>query len=295
MPRDLYETLGVTRTASDDEITKAYRKLARQYHPDRNPGDKQAEATFKEIQNAYDTLSDKAKRANYDRFGSAGGPNAGFGGGFSGFGADGGVPPDLEEFLRQFGMGGLGGAPGGFSFESFGGGPRQRSRRRPARPEEVEEEITIPFLAAARGDKIDLNISGTTVGVTIPAGAKDGQAIRLKGILPDGGNLKLKLHVEPHPIFRREGDDLLVDIPISVAEAILGGKVEAPTLDGGTVTVSIPPSTSSGARLRLRGQGIAGGNLYVVVKVMVPKGVEGRGRELIEEFARLFPHKPRES
>jgi DnaJ-class molecular chaperone len=294
MPRDLYETLGVPRTASEDEITKAYRKLARQYHPDRNPGDKQAEATFKEIQNAYDTLSDKAKRANYDRFGSAGGPNAGFGGGFSGFGSDGGAPPDLEEILRQFGMGGFGGAPGGFSFESFGGGPRKRSRRRAAQPEEVEQEITIPFLAAARGDKIDLNINGTTVGVTIPAGAKDGQAIRLKGILPDGGNLKLKLHVEPHPIFRREGDDLLVDVPISVAEAILGGKVEAPTLDGGTVTVSIPPSTSSGARLRLRGQGIAGGNLYVVVKVMVPKGVEGRGRELIEEFARLYPQKPRD-
>ncbi len=291
MASDLYETLGVSRTASDDEITKAYRKLARQFHPDRNPGDKSAETKFKEIQNAYDILSDKAKRANYDRFGSAGGPNAGFGGGFSGFGGEGGMPPNIEEILRQFGMGG--GGPGGFSFESFGGSPRQRSRRRPAQPEEVEQDITIPFLAAARGDKIDLNVNGTTVGVTIPAGAKDGQAIRLKGILPDGGNLKLKLHVEPHSIFRREGDDLLVEVPISVSEAILGGKVEAPTLAGGTVSVTVPPGTSSGARLRLRGQGIVGGNLFVVLKVMVPKGVDGHGRELIEEFARLYPQSPR--
>ena len=129
--------------------------------------------------------------------------------------------------------------------------------------------------------------------MTIPAGAKDGQAIRLKGILPEGGNLKLKLHVEPHPIFRREGDDLLVEVPISVSEAILGGKIEAPTLAGGTVSVTVPPGTSSGARLRLRGQGIAGGNLFVVLKVMVPKGVDGRGRELIEEFARLHPQNPR--
>src|SRR5437899_9360920 len=129
MARDLYESLGVSRTASDDEITKAYRKLARQHHPDRNPGDKQAETRFKEIQNAYDILSDKAKRANYDRFGSASGPNPGFGGtggGFSGF-SGGGVPPDIEDILRQFGMGG---EPGGFSFESFGGAPRSRSRRR---------------------------------------------------------------------------------------------------------------------------------------------------------------------
>ncbi|MFL5340265.1 MAG: DnaJ domain-containing protein [Gemmataceae bacterium] len=293
MARDLYEILGVSRTASDDEITKAYRKLARQHHPDRNPGDKQAESRFKEIQNAYDVLSDKAKRANYDRFGSASGPNPGFGGaggGFSGF-SGGGVPPDIEDILRQFGMGG---APGGFSFESFGGAPRGRSRRREPPPsEEMEQEITIPFLVAARGDKIDLNIDGTPVGVTIPAGAKDGQAIRLKGILPNGGNLKLKLHVEPHPQFRREGDDLLVEVPISVAEAILGGKIDAPTLSGETVVVSVPPGTSSGARLRLRGKGIAGGNLFVIVKVMVPKGVDGRGRELIEEFARLYPQNPR--
>jgi DnaJ-class molecular chaperone len=285
----MYEILGVPKNASEADITKAYRALARKYHPDRNPGDKEAEAKFKEIQNAYDVLSDTAKRANYDRFGSPDGAR----GGFSGFsGGSGGISPDMmEEILRQFGGGG-----GGFNFDfgGFGGGSPRQSRRAARPPEDVEHDITVPFLTAVTGGKIDLSIDGQAVGVTVPAGAKDGQSLRLKGILPNGGNLKLKLHVEPHPYFRREGDDVAVDVPISLSEAVLGAKVDAPKPDGGTVTVTVPPGTSSGAKLRVRKQGGGGKDLYVVLKVVVPKHIDAKSRELIEEFARLNSQTPRD-
>lgn len=282
MPRDPYDILGVSRDASDDEITKAYRGLARKFHPDRNPGDKEAETKFKEIQNAYDTLSDKAKRANYDRFGSANGPTPGFGGDAGGFGFEGGgIPPEvLEQIFGQFG--GMGGG--------FGGMPRG-SRRPP--PEEREHDLSIPLRTAAKGGSVDLSINGKTISVNIPAGAKDGQSLRLRGVLPGGGNLKLKLHIEAQPPFRREGDDLLVDVSISVPEAVLGAKIDVPTLDGSSVSATVPPGTSSSAKLRLRGLGINGHDLFAVLKVVVPKGVDGRGRELMEEFARLYPQKPR--
>jgi curved DNA-binding protein len=292
MPRDLYETLGVPKTASEADITKAYRALARKFHPDRNPGDKEAEAKFKEIQNAYDILTDPAKRANYDRFGSPDGAKGGFGG-FSGFsgGGGGGIPQDMmEEILRQFGGGG-GGVH--FDFGGFGGGEPRRSRRA-APPEDVEHEISVPFLTAATGGPLDLNIDGQAVTVNVPAGAKDGQSLRLKGILPNGGNLKLKLQVAPHPWFRREGDDVAVDVPISLSEAVLGAKVDAPKPDGGTVTVTVPPGTSSGAKLRVRKLGGGGKDLFVVLKVVVPKHIEANSRELIEEFARLNPQSPRD-
>jgi curved DNA-binding protein len=299
MARDPYEVLGVSKTATADEITKAYRKLAQKLHPDKNPGDKEAEEQFKEVQNAYDILNDPAKRSNFDRFGSAeGARGAGFGG-FSGFGGNMNAD-DLQDILRQMGMGGFGGegfGPGGFNVEfgPFGGaagGTRSRRRTRQAEPQEIEREITIPFLTAARGGKLDLEVDGKAVSISVPAGAKEGQALRLKGLL-GGANLKLKLHIEPHPYFRREGDDLLVEVPISLVEAVLGAKVDAPLLDGSKVTVTVPPGASSGAKLRLKRQGIAGGDLYVVLKIVVPKNIDGRSRELIEEFAKLNGQDPR--
>src|SRR5882724_7210669 len=162
MPRDMYETLGVPKTASEADITKAYRALARKYHPDRNPGDKEAETKFKEIQNAYDVLSDTAKRANYDKFGSPDGAKGGFGG-FSGYsGGTGGIPPDMmDEILRQFGGGGI-----NFDFGGFSGGPR-RSRRASPPPEDVEHEIAVPFLTAVTGGPIDLNVDGQAVNIQI--------------------------------------------------------------------------------------------------------------------------------
>ena len=298
MARDPYEVLGVAREATPKDIDKAYKKLAFQLHPDRNPGDKEAETKFKEIQNAYEVLNDPAKRANFDKFGSpAGAQGAGFGG-FSGFGG-GGVPEDfMQDLLRNFGGAGGSGGPGGFSFD-FGGDPgaaaggRGRSRRRAAPAEEIEREIPVPFLTAVKGGKLDLQIDGRDVAVTIPAGAKDGQSLRLKGLLGGGANLKLKLRIEPHPRFRREGDDVLVEVPISLPEAVLGAKIDAPTLDGSSVTVTVPPGASSGAKLRLKGLGIAGNDLFVVLKVVVPKNIDARSRELIEEFAKLNPQAPR--
>jgi DnaJ-class molecular chaperone len=290
MSSDPYTILGVSRTATDDEIKKAYHALARKYHPDRNPGDKQAEAKFKEIQNAYEILSDKAKRAHYDRYGASG-PQGGFGG----FGADADV---LQDLLRNFGGFGFGG--GSIDPDTLqdllrgqaAAGARGRGHRggRRAPVQDVEHDLSVPFDLASRGGKLDLRMNGNVIGVTIPAGAKEGQVLRLRGILPDGGNLKLRLHIEPHPFFRRDGDDLLIDVPLSLTEAVLGAKVEIPTPSGSRVTITIPPGSSSGARLRLRGLGISGGDLYAVVKIVVPKQLDDRSRELMGEWAKLHPH-----
>jgi DnaJ-class molecular chaperone len=296
---DYYDTLGVKRDASDDEIKKAYRKLARQYHPDRNPGDKQAEAKFKDVQNAYDVLSDKTKRAQYDRFGTAG-PGPGFqggpggpGGGFSfhfGEGGPGGYqnvnPEDLAEILQGFGgMGGLG--------EIFGRRGRGGRRTRTPPAEEVEAEVTIPFLTAAVGGSVNLRVGDRELDVKIPAGIEDGQSLRLQGQAPGGGNLRLKVRVEPHPYFRREGNNVILEAPLTVSEAVLGTKIDVPTLDGTRLTVKVPPGTSSGSRLRLRGKGIKGGDQYIEIRVVVPHSTEDRSKQLIEEFARLNPQNPR--
>jgi DnaJ-class molecular chaperone len=295
MPRDYYETLGVKKGASEDEIKKAYRKLARQYHPDRNPGDKNAEERFKEVQEAYDVLSDKNRRAQYDRFGFAGtgargGPGGpgGFqwGGGPGNFEFQGDPEAAAEMFRNMFGGG------GGFE-ELFGGRGRGGRRARPEAPSEVEAEATIPFNTAALGGTVGLQIDGRQLEVKVPAGALDGKKLRLRGQGPGGADLLVKLHVSPHPYFRREGNDVILDVPLSLAEAVLGAKVDVPTLSGEKLTVKVPPGTSSGARLRLRGKGIAGGDQYIEIKIAVPSVGDDRGRELIEELARLHPQNPR--
>jgi DnaJ-class molecular chaperone len=296
MPRDYYEVLGVARDASDNDLKKAYRKLARQHHPDRNPGDSQAEKRFKEIQEAYDVLSDKSKRAQYDRFGFAGpqggqGPFGGgqgpFGGG-QGFEYQGGI--NLEDILRQFsGMGG--GAGGGEAEDFFGRSGRRRSRS--SAPPESEADLNIPFVKAALGGSVAVQVNGHELNVKVPAGVEQGKKLRLSGQGPGGGDLIVKLHIEPHPYFRREGNNLLVEVPVSVSEALLGAKVDVPTLDGTFLTVKVPPGTSSGARLRLRGKGINGGDQLVEIKIVAFKAADDRSRELIEELARLHPQDPR--
>jgi DnaJ-class molecular chaperone len=299
MPRDPYEVLGVGRDASDDAIKKAYRKLARDYHPDRNPGDKQAEVKFKEVQDAYDILSDAKKKAQYDRFGF-GGQHSGFqdpGGGFHwnfGGGPDGPQmdPAQAQEIFSQFFGGGAGGGDFGeiFGRRARGGGNRGR-RAAPAAP--YETEITIPFLTAAQGGPVSIRIDSKEVDVKIPPGIEEGKSLRLQGQGPGGVDLHLKIRIEPHPVFRREGNDVILETPVGVAEAILGAKVDVPTLDGAKLTVKIPPGTSSGARLRLHGKGIKGGDQYVQIKIVVPAAADERARELIEEFARLHPQQPR--
>jgi DnaJ-class molecular chaperone len=300
MARDFYDVLGVSRKATADEIKAAYRKLARQYHPDRNPGDKQAEARFKEVQEAYDVLSEPAKRSQYDRFGTAG-PDGGFpGGGRRGgprtqtfhWGAGEEVDPN-EIFSQIFGGAGGGGAGGFGNFEEVLRGARGGRARRAPEPQEVESEVSIPFLIAARGGSVPLRVDDKQIDVKVPEGVEDGQTLRLQGAAPGGANLRLKLRIEPHPYFRREGKDIILDVPLSLAEATLGAQVDVPTLDGTRLTVKIPPGTSSGGRLRLRGKGIAGGDQYIEAKVMVPAVKDGRGKELVEELAKLHPQDPR--
>jgi DnaJ-class molecular chaperone len=301
MARDYYETLGVKRNATENEIKSAYRKLAREYHPDRNPGDKQAESRFKEVQEAYDVLSDKDKRAQYDRFGTAG--PRGFRGGAGGGGPEfqwgpgpGGFqemdPSQAADFFRQF----FGDGSGPIDMNTvFGQQAPRRGRGRRAPPaEEAEAEVAIPFTTAALGGNVSLQIDGRELSVKVPAGVEEGQALRLHGQAPGGGDLRLRLHVQPHPFFRREGKDVILDVPLSVVEAILGTTVDVPTLDGARLSVKVPPGTSSGTRLRLRGRGIAGGDQYIETKIVAPAAKDERSRQLVEEFSRLHPQSPRE-
>lgn len=287
MPRDYYEVLGVSRNASDDEIKSAYRKLAREYHPDRNPGNQEAIDRFKEVQEAYDVLSDKQKRAQYDQFGFRG--PGGFGGFQGGGGYQEGQNIDIEEILRQFTGGG--GADLG---DLFGGGRSRRQQRRRAAPPPVEQEVHVPFLTMAQGGKLDLRLGGKTLGITVPAGSEEGKKLRLNGQAPGGADLIVVLRSQEHPYFKREGKDVILEVPISLTEAALGTKVDVPTVSGKQLTVTIPPGTSSGERRRLRGFGIAGGDQYIQIKIVVPSELDEKSRQLLEELAQLHPENPRQ-
>jgi len=159
--------------------------------------------------------------------------------------------------------------------------------------QEVESEVAIPFQVAVQGGSVNVQVNGRELAVKIPAGVEDGQSLRLQGQAPGGGNLRLVLRVQPHPYFRREGDNIILEVPLSLAEATLGTKVEVPTLDGTRLSVKVPPGTSSGSRLRLRGKGIKGGDQFIEIKVVVPAPKDDRSRQLLEEFARLNPQSPR--
>jgi curved DNA-binding protein len=297
MARDYYEVLGVSKTTSDDDIKKAYRNLARQFHPDRNPGDKQAETKFKEIQDAYDVLSDKTKRAQYDQFGFAG-PSSGAGpGGFhwntGGSGFPGGVnidPSQANEIFEQM----FGGGGGGFG-DLFGNKRAKGGRGgRRAAPAPQMHEVPVPADTAARGGTLSMQIEDRDVQVKIPAGIEDGKVLRVKGQGPGGSDLHLKIRIDVPSYFRREGNDVFLEVPLSIAEAVLGSKVDVPTLDGSKLTVKIPPGTSSGSkRLRLRGKGLNGGDQYIDVKVVAPAHIDDKSREIIDEFARRNPQTPR--
>jgi DnaJ-class molecular chaperone len=307
MPQDLYDVLGVSRTATADDITKSYRKLARQYHPDRNPGDKAAENKFKDIAAAYEILSDKQKRAQYDQFGHAGrgAPSNGpgdfhFGGGGPGGFTTTNIDPETAE--RLFGnlgdlFGGFGGSGSSFG-DLLGGatpGARQRAgrRTRPQPPAAVEAEITIPFETAVLGGPVNLTIGDKQIEMKVPPGIDDGKTMRLAGQGPGSADIHLKIHVSPHPYYRREGNDLVISVPLSLEEAVLGGKVDVPMLGGGTATVTVKPGTSSGTRMRIRGQGVKDGDLYIEPRVLVPAPADDESRKLISEFARLNPQRAR--
>lgn len=300
--KDLYAVLGVSRTATADEIRAQYRKLARKLHPDVNPGDKQAEARFKEVSAAYAVLSDPKKRKLYDEFGDVA-LQAGF-------------DEEKAEQLRR--MGGLGGGTpfdfgswsqtfgGDAGFEDilgsiFGG---RFGRRGPRRGADVQAELEIDLPLAVRGGSTTLALPGQgRVEVKIPEGAVDGQTLRLAGLGQPGepgasaGDLYLRLKVAEHPFYRREGDDLHVEVPISIVEAVRGGKVSFPAPTG-EVTLKIPPGTQSGQSFRLRGLGARGrsgekGNLYARVVVVLPEGSPERLEPLARAAEELGTGNPR--
>lgn len=304
--RDFYEVLGVSRSASQEEIRKAYKKLARKFHPDVKPADPDAEKKFSEITEAYDVLSDEEKRKNFDQFGHGFRGASGGGGGnpFQGFGGGGGGAAfDLDDLLGgMFGGGRGGGNP-------FGGGGR-RAQPRPQKGSDAKAEITIPFTMAVEGGDYSLSVQQGTkserLSVKIPAGIDDGQTIRLAGQGGPGfgggpaGDLLVTISIAPHPWFRREGSNLLVDVPLTPSEAALGAKIDVPTLTEGLVVLSVPPGTSSGAKLRLRGKGVRNpktgerGDQFVVLKIVLPKELSEEARSLYQQLSELPTPNPRD-
>ena len=291
--RDYYEVLGVSKNASDDEIKKAYRKLAIKYHPDKNPGDKEAEAKFKEISEAHEVLSDKQKRARYDQFGHAGVGGAGFGGGAGGgnpFG--GGFNYNGQSFNFDFGAGGglddiLG------SLFGFGGGA---GARRPRRGADYQTMVTISFEDAIFGTTESINVEGKSMKVKIPAGIDDGMSIRLRGKggpAPEGGtepgDLYVRVKVKPHKNLTREGAIILSEQKIDMVDAALGCEVDVETVDG-KITMKVPAGTQSGTPFKLSGHGVPfradgdRGPHIVTIIVETPKNLSKKQKELLEEF-----------
>lgn len=295
---DYYKTLGVSRNASADEIRKAYRKLAREFHPDHNKDNPSAAERFKEVQEAYDVLSDTEKREQYDRYGAAfrqAGRRPGPPPGEGGYQTWSSTSEAGFDFNDLFGR--------SFEFEEILGGARRGRGRGATRGRDLEATVQVPFETAARGGSVDIQLDvggrAQTLAIKIPAGVDSGQVIRLAGQGQPGGqggpagDLLLTVQVEPHPQFRREGSHLLVDVAITPAEAALGAKVDVATLSDGTVTLTIPPGTSSGMKLRLRGKGVVDaqtrqpGDQYVVVKIVVPRELTDRQRELYQQLAAI--------
>lgn len=309
--KDYYQTLGVKRGAKDDEIKKAYRKLARKYHPDVNPDNKAAEDKFKDLQEAYEVLSDSGKRQRYDQLG----PNWRGGSDFTpppGWGGRGGGFDVGDAFGNR---GGFGQRRGGFSdfFEAIFGqtgsgrtGPGSTGRgptRAPARSRnQAETELPLPLEEMHRGTTRKLNVrvdnEQRAIEVRIPPGTRDGSKIRIPGGGPQGGDLYIRLKMEKHPRFTVEGNHTEIELPVTPWEAALGTTIEVPTLDG-TSEIKLPPGVGSGQRLRLRDQGLSmrgggRGNHYIKLKIVVPKELSDEERIHFEALAKSSTFTPRD-
>jgi DnaJ-class molecular chaperone len=319
MARNPYETLGVQRDASEDDIQKAYRKLARKYHPDMNPDDASAKSKFQEVQSAFEILSDAEKRKRYDQFGTtdphfgAGGPGAGGPGGPKWTYSTGPqtYPFDLNDL---FGAGGGGEeSAGGFAdlfkqFRRTGGGGSGRRSAHAERGGDLKHEMTIPFNTAIKGGEMAVSVqrgSGNleTITIKIPPGIDDGKRIRVRGQGEPGdgggpaGDILVTIHVSPHPFFRRAGDRLDVRVPVTLAEAVEGAKIDVPT-PWGTIALSIPPGTSSGKRLRVKGHGVRPknaepGDLFAEIQVVLPDELSEEERKTLAEISHRHPQHPR--
>ncbi len=307
--KDYYKVLGVSKSATQDEIKKAYRKLAIKYHPDKTKGDKAKEEKFKEIAEAYEVLGDPEKRKKYDQLGAnwkqyenfnAGGGGGGFdwsqftGGGPSGGGTYSfeGDAGDFSDFFNAIFGGGFGGGTG------RAGGYRTYSRAR--KGQDYVSEMSITFDEAYHGTTRIINLDGKKLRIKLKPGTRDGQKIKLAGKGGPGmnggpaGDLILTIKVLPDPRFKREGDNLYADLPIDVPTAVLGGKTPVNTPDGKTVMLNIPAGTSCGKKLRLKGKGMPVyehpghyGDLYVTTKIVVPEKLTEKQKKLYEELKKL--------
>ena len=303
--RDYWKVLGLERGADGDAVKKAFRKLARQHHPDVNPGDKAAEARFKEISEAYEVLSDPDKRRRYEQFGQywnqagvgGGGPGAGFD---VDFGRYGNFDDFINDLLGRFGAGATPGTPGGFP-GGFGGG---FGAPPPAANLDAEASIKISLGEAFRGCERTLQVNQERVQVRIPGGVKPGSRLRLKGkgnLQPSSGrrgDLYLTINLDSHPLWKLDGDVLRAELPLSPAEAVLGGEVKVPTPDGEAV-VTVPAGISSGRSLRLRGKGwplkAGRGDLLLTVQLQLPNQPSDAERQLYQQLRDLPSDNPRDS
>ncbi len=278
LEKDFYKILGVSKDVTQAELKKAYRKLAKDNHPDLHPGDAKAEARFKDISEAYDVLSDVEQRKEYDAIRAMGGGarfTAGNQGGF-------------EDVFSNFFGGGFqtGGFPG---FGGFG----------PQRGQDLISTATVNFIDSINGTTIKLNLRGESVSVKVPAGIKDGQKLKLNGrgqASPNGGpagDLVVTIKVKPHPVFTRDGDDVRVVVPVTFTEAALGATIQVPVLGGSPVKLKVAPGTPSGRTLRVKGKGVQfgskQGDLLATIEVVVPAHLPAKAKELLEKFEQQLP------
>lgn len=310
--KDFYQALGVQKSASQDEIKKAYRKLARKYHPDQNPGDKKAEDKFKEISEAYQVLSDEQERKQYDAIRAMGGSGARFSSGaggnfedifsmftggsnarnFSGGQYTNGGAQGFEDILSSMFGGGANrtDSQSGFSGFGFGG-----AKRKPERGRDINSQVSIPLRDAVKGTTVKITVNGNSVSARIPQGVVTGQKIRIPGKGHAGinggapGDILVKITVEPHPVYELSGKNVYVNVPVSFDEAALGATVDVPTLSGEMVRVKVPAGSSSDKVLRVRGKGVTNAkgetsDLFVRLKVVVPKSLSDESRAAVEAF-----------
>ncbi|WP_300343488.1 DnaJ C-terminal domain-containing protein [Nesterenkonia sp.] len=293
--KDFYSILGVSQDATAEEIKKAYRKLARQHHPDKNPGDAAAEQKFKDISEAHSVLSDPEQRQQYDAIRAMGSSSARFSGSS---GASGGFE---DIFGGLFGQGAPGTAGGRFGSgpdfaDLFGGMGDRFGTRFSSAPKGADRtaKTTISFKGAVRGTTVGLReASGNVIDVRIPAGIKEGQKVRVKGKGQQGpggaGDLLVEVSIQDHPFFQREGDHIRIHLPITVDEAVLGAQAEVPTIHGETVRIRIPAGSSSGKTLRLKGHGIrrknSRGDMLVVLDIVVPDQLSDQARAAVQAYA----------